>query len=45
MISIARWCNFYNAWCSDVDDITDGMADCDLDCKDCDDCEEIGPRE
>lgn len=41
---MAKWCNFYNCWCSDAEEITDGLGDCDYDCRGCDDCEEIKPR-
>lgn len=40
---MAKWCNHYNCWCSDAEDITDGTGDCDYDCNDCDECESIEP--
>jgi hypothetical protein len=36
-----KWCNHYNCWCNDAEDITDGMGDCDYECNGCEDCEEI----
>ncbi|UZW13217.1 hypothetical protein OSC52_15375 [Clostridium pasteurianum] len=41
---MARWCNHYNCWCSDAEDITDNIGDCDYDCSCCDDMEEITSR-
>ncbi len=41
---MALWCNRYDCWGSDAEDITDGMADCDYDCSDCDDSEEVKPK-
>lgn len=35
-----KWCNHYNCWCSDAEEITDGLGDCDYDCKGCDNAEE-----
>ena len=40
---MADWCNKYCCWCSDAEEITDGMGGCDYECSGCDDCEEIGP--
>ncbi len=40
---MAKWCNNYCCWCSDVEEITDEQYECDLDCNDCDECEEILP--
>jgi len=37
-----KWCNIYNCWCSDVEEVIDVEdAECDLDCKNCEECEEI----
>lgn len=36
-----KWCNKYNMWCSQVEELTDGQADCELDCSDCEYCEEV----
>ncbi len=38
---MAKWCNFYSCWCDDAEDITDGVGDCDYNCKDCEECQEI----
>lgn len=40
-----EWCNHYNCWCSDAEEITDGMGDCDYSCEGCEECEEIKPGE
>ena len=32
---MAKWCNHYNCWCCDAEDITDGEGDCDYECDDC----------
>lgn len=36
-----RWCDRCGCWCSDAEDITDGMGDCDYECSYCEDCEEV----
>lgn len=36
-----KWCNQYQCWCSDAEEITDGMGDCDYDCRDCPEAEEV----
>lgn len=41
---MAKWCNYFNCWCSDAENITDGLGACDYDCNDCDECEEIKPK-
>jgi hypothetical protein len=38
---MSLWCNHYNCWCTDVDDITDGEADCDSECSSCEYSENI----
>lgn len=30
-----KWCDHYNCWCSDVEEITEGQFNCDLECNDC----------
>ena len=36
-----KWCGYYNCWCSDVEEITDGECDCELFCEICDDLEYV----
>jgi hypothetical protein len=36
-----KWCDHYNCWCSDVEEITDGQYACDLDCNDCNNLEYV----
>jgi len=38
-----KWCNYYNCWCSDAKEITDGEGDCDYDCRGCEGSEDIKP--
>ena len=39
-----KWCNKYNCWCSDVEDIIDD-PDCELECDDeCDFLERINDK-
>lgn len=39
-----NWCNFYNCWCSDAEDITDGRGDCNYNCKDCEHVEKVNSK-
>ena len=34
-----KWCGIFSCWCADVKDDTDEPP-CDLDCDNCEDCEE-----
>ena len=36
-----KWCNVMNMWCSDMDEEDCNNAQCDGDCKNCEECEEI----
>lgn len=37
-----KWCNHYNCWCDDAEEITEGLDNyCDYDCKYCDESAEI----
>ena len=38
-----NWCNLYNCWCADANEITDGDGMCDYNCDNCEDHEEIKP--
>lgn len=38
---MADWCNYYNAWCDEAEDITDGVGGCDYNCNDCENCFEV----
>lgn len=38
---MSKWCNKANCWCDDVREITDEQLDCDYDCNNCEECEEI----
>ena len=38
---MARWCNYYNCWCKDVEYLFEEEIECDLDCRYCEDSEEI----
>ena len=37
-----KWCNVINMWCDDMDDEEIDLIDCDGDCRNCDQCEEVG---
>ncbi len=42
---MAKWCNLYNCWCSDVDSILDdNEIECDQDCNNCENLEKIEPN-
>lgn len=38
-----RWCNLYGCWCSDVEEILEDLPDCNFECEDCEESEEIKP--
>ena len=39
---MAKWCNYYNMWCNDVEAILEeNEIECDLDCRNCESMEEI----
>ena len=38
------FCNRYGCWANDVEEIMDGLVECEDACIDCEDCEEIEPR-
>lgn len=39
------WCNTYNVWVSDIDEIIGcDNLECDGECKCCEDCKEINPK-
>ena len=35
-----KWCDYYNCWCDEVEDIIDD-ADCYFSCESCDNCQEV----
>ena len=35
-----KWCNLYNCWCDEVEDIIDELG-CDGDCKNCEESESL----
>ena len=37
-----KWCNLMNMWCSDMDDEDIENANCNGNCRWCEECEEIG---
>jgi len=39
-----KWCNYYNCWCNEVEDIIEEGIECDLECNDCEECEDIKPQ-
>ena len=41
---MAQWCNQYNCWCSDAKEITDGLGDCEYNCKGCELSEDISAK-
>lgn len=43
---MSKWCNYYNCWCTDVEEIIpeEGIQ-CELDCKHCENMEEITKEE
>lgn len=38
----AKWCVLYCCWCSNAEDITDGMGGCDYNCNGCEYAENVG---
>lgn len=36
-----KWCRLSNCWCDDVEEITEGQLDCDYECTNCEDFEEV----
>jgi len=37
-----KWCNYYQCWCSDIDDVVDEIdRECDGECELCGDYEEV----
>lgn len=38
---MSLWCNKYNMWANEAEDLTDGMGDCEYACNGCEDSEEI----
>lgn len=32
---MSNWCNKYNMWCDEVEDLMDGENDCDCNCRSC----------
>lgn len=40
---MAKWCNDFNCWCDEVEEIYD-VTECDLNCKNCPRCEDIKPN-
>jgi hypothetical protein len=36
-----KWCNQYNCFCSEVEEITEGMGCCDYECYGCEEAVEI----
>lgn len=41
---MSRWCSYYNCWCSDAKEITDGEGDCDYNCNNCVNKEEVSQK-
>lgn len=42
---MANWCNYYNCWCDDVEEIIpEEGIECELDCKHCKNVEKIEPN-
>lgn len=39
---MAKWCNYYNCWCSDIEEILEGNQSCDEDCNDCENLMIVG---
>lgn len=39
---MAKWCNYFNCWCNDVEEIIpEEGIECDLDCNYCEKMEQI----
>lgn len=38
---MAKWCNMYNCWCSDAEDMFGEENMCDFECSGCDEQENV----
>lgn len=36
-----NWCNKYQCWCDEAEDITENMGDCDYDCRGCPEVDKV----
>ncbi|HJJ11267.1 MAG TPA: hypothetical protein OIM49_05950 [Clostridiaceae bacterium] len=42
---MSKWCNYFNCWCNDVEEvIPEEGINCNLECRNCENMEEIKPE-